>query len=166
MSHPRTAQDFATSRLTCTVCVGWYDYTIPCVLAILNMESQHMDLIMNAMIDELAQKDIKTVLITEPFVLTSSNRWQEAVDGNVLGINAEGNPLTYDFYFGNTGLIDVFAPQAKSWFWNIYKSYTEMGVAGWWGDLGEPEVHPEAMIHSGGRTANEVHNIFGNEWEE
>ena len=116
------------------------------------------------MIDELAQKDIKTVLITEPFVLTSSNRWQEAVDGNVLGINAEGNPLTYDFYFGNTGLIDVFAPQAKSWFWDIYKSYTEMGVAGWWGDLGEPEVHPEAMIHYGGRTANEVHNIFGNEW--
>ncbi len=74
-----------------------------------------------------------------------------------------GAPFTFDFYFGNTGLIDIFDPKARNWFWNIYEGLAEMGVDGWWGDLGEPEVHPEALLHSIG-TADEVHNIYGHYW--
>ncbi len=37
------------------------------------------------------------------------------------------------------------------------------GVAGWWGDLGEPEVHPDDLLHVNGR-AEEVHNLYGYEW--
>jgi alpha-glucosidase (family GH31 glycosyl hydrolase) len=103
-------------------------------------------------------------LITEPFVLTSSNRWQQAVENDILAKNPSGDNYKYDFYFGNTGLIDVFSPKAKTWFWDIYKNLTDLGVSGWWGDLGEPEVHPEDMIHHGGLQANQVHNIYGNEW--
>ncbi|MDA8595108.1 DUF5110 domain-containing protein [Flavobacteriaceae bacterium] len=117
-----------------------------------------------AMIRELNNLDVKTVLITEPFVLTTSDRWEEAVENEVLGTTIEGDPFTYDFFFGNTGLIDVFSPAGQDWFWEIYKELTEMGVSGWWGDLGEPEVHPEALMHYGGKHANEVHNIFGNQW--
>jgi alpha-glucosidase (family GH31 glycosyl hydrolase) len=115
------------------------------------------------MIDNLAEKGVKTILITEPFILTTSNRWQEAVDEDILGKNAKGEPFTYDFYFGNTGLIDIFSDKGKSWFWNIYKNLTNLGVAGWWGDLGEPEVHPSDLIHQTG-TADEVHNIYGHYW--
>ena len=115
------------------------------------------------MIDQLEKMDIKTVLITEPFVLTSSDRWEEAVEIDVLAKDSLGNPATYDFFFGNTGLIDVFDPDAQEWFWNIYDKLIQMGVHGWWGDLGEPEVHPEYLIHHTG-TANEVHNIYGHEW--
>ena len=32
------------------------------------------------MIADLNAKGIKTVLITEPFILTTSSKWQEAVD--------------------------------------------------------------------------------------
>ena len=115
------------------------------------------------MIADLKKKGVKTVLITEPFVLTTSKNWQNAVDNNVLGTTVEGEPFTYDFYFGNTGLIDVFKPEGKEWFWKVYKKYADYGVKGWWGDLGEPEVHPSELQHAIG-TADEVHNIYGHQW--
>ncbi len=115
------------------------------------------------MIQDLAEDGVKTILVTEPFILTTSNRWEEAVEEDVLAKDSLGNPYTYEFYFGNTGLIDIFDPEAKEWFWNIYEELTEMGVGGWWGDLGEPEVHPEDLLHATG-TANEVHNIYGHYW--
>lgn len=116
------------------------------------------------MIADLKKDNVKTVLITEPFILTTSKRWQEATDKNILATDANGNPYTYEFYFGNTGIIDLWKPEARTWFWNIYKRYINAGVAGWWGDLGEPEVHPSYVQHAGGRSADEVHNIYGHEW--
>ena len=74
------------------------------------------------MITQLNNKGVKTILVTEPFILTTSDRWQEAVDNKVLCTDSTGNPYTYDFYFGNTGLVDVFNPEARNWFWNILKS--------------------------------------------
>ena len=115
------------------------------------------------MISELKEKGVNTILITEPFVLTTSNKWDEAVEKNILGLTEEGMPYTYDFYFGNTGIIDIFKPEGAQWFWNIYKKNIDLGVAGWWGDLGEPEVHPSDLLHATG-TADEVHNIYGHNW--
>ncbi len=116
------------------------------------------------MINDFKDKGVKTVLITEPFVLTTSKKWDEAVKERVLGKDTVGNPFTYDFYFGNTGIIDIYDPKGKEWFWNIYKEFTQdYGVAGWWGDLGEPEVHPSNLQHATG-SADEVHNIYGHDW--
>lgn len=115
------------------------------------------------MIGGFNNQGIKTIPITEPFILTSSNRWKEAVEEDVLAKNDQMKPYTYDFYFGNTGLIDVFKPKAKQWFWNIYKDLADTGVAGVWGDLGEPEVHPHDILHWNG-DGGAVHNIYGNEW--
>jgi oligosaccharide 4-alpha-D-glucosyltransferase len=115
------------------------------------------------MIADLNAKGIKTVLITEPFVLTTSKKWQEAVDKKVLATDKSGNPFTYDFYFGNTGIIDIFKPEGKDWFWNIYKRLIHQGVVGLWGDLGEPEVFPSEAVTAGGK-ADEVHNIYGHNW--
>jgi len=116
------------------------------------------------MIADFAKKGVKTILISQPFILTTSNRWDEAVEKQILATTKKGEPYTYDFYFGNTGLIDIFKPEAKEWFWNLYKKFTkEYGVGGWWGDLGEPEVHPQGLQHATG-TADEVHNIYGHYW--
>lgn len=115
------------------------------------------------MIRDLARDGVKTVLITEPFIVTTSKRWEEAVSENILATDSEGAIHTFDFFFGHTGLIDIFDPDARRWFWNIYQELSAMGVAGWWGDLGEPEVHPETLKHEIG-TANEVHNIYGHYW--
>jgi len=115
------------------------------------------------MMADFKQKGVQTVLITEPFILTTSQRWNEAVQRDVLATGKDGKPFTYDFYFGNTGLVDVFKPEAKDWFWKIYKGLKAGGVAGWWGDLGEPEVHPAEAQHAAG-SADQVHNIYGHEW--
>jgi oligosaccharide 4-alpha-D-glucosyltransferase len=115
------------------------------------------------MIADFNQQGVKTVLITEPFILTTSKRWNESVAEDILAKNKDGKPYQYDFYFGNTGLIDIFKPKAKEWFWNIYRDLAKQGVAGVWGDLGEPEVHPSDLIHVNG-TADQVHNVYGHEW--
>ena len=116
------------------------------------------------MMKNLKKDGVKTVLITEPFMLTTAKRWEESLQEDILAKDSLGNVATYDFFFGNTALIDVFNPKTKAWFWNIYKDLKKQGAEGWWGDLGEPEVHPEHLVHYGGKKANEVHNIFGNEW--
>jgi alpha-glucosidase (family GH31 glycosyl hydrolase) len=115
------------------------------------------------MIADLNAKGVKTVLITEPFVLTTSSKWQEAVDKKIVATDKAGNPFTYDFYFGNTGIIDIFKPEGAAWFWNIYKNLINQGVGGLWGDLGEPEVFPSEAITAGGK-ADEIHNVYGHNW--
>ena len=115
------------------------------------------------MISRLKSKGVKTITITEPFILTTSKRWDEAVKKEVLAKDSQGNPFTYDFYFGNTGLIDLYNPKAADWFWGLYKNLHHKGVRGVWGDLGEPEVHPKALYHFNA-TADEVHNIYGHDW--
>lgn len=113
------------------------------------------------MMRDFSNIGVKTVLITEPFILTTSKRWNEAK--SLLAKDALGNPFTYDFYFGNTGLIDIYNPASRDWFWGIYKNLKKQGMNGIWGDLGEPEVHPENLIHAVGK-ANKVHNIYGHDW--
>jgi oligosaccharide 4-alpha-D-glucosyltransferase len=115
------------------------------------------------MMADFKAKGVKTVVITEPFVLTTSRRWQEAVDKNVLALDGAGKPATYDFYFGNTGLIDLYKKEGRDWWWNIYRDLKKGGVTGWWGDLGEPELHPSNLVHGTG-TADQVHNVYGHDW--
>ena len=115
------------------------------------------------MIADLNTKGVKTILITEPFILTTSSKWQEAVDKKVLVTDRLGKPATWDFYFGNTSVVDIFKPEGAAWFWNVYKRLINQGVGGMWGDLGEPEVFPSKVITAGGK-ADEVHNIYGHNW--
>lgn len=115
------------------------------------------------MIQDFKGLGVQTILITEPYILTTSKKWQEAVDKDILAKDSLGKPFTYDIYFGNTGLIDIYKPEAEQWFWNIYKELAEMGVAGVWGDLGEPEVHPSDLLHATA-SADEVHNTYGHDW--
>jgi oligosaccharide 4-alpha-D-glucosyltransferase len=119
------------------------------------------------MMADFKAKGVKTVLITEPFILSSSNKWQEAVDNQVLAKNHAGAPRRFDFYFGNTGLIDVFDTKASEWFNTVYTDLFTQGAAGWWGDLGEPEVHPADSIHNFNGlqvTGDEIHNAYGHMW--
>ncbi|NQY17131.1 TIM-barrel domain-containing protein [Alteromonas sp.] len=124
------------------------------------------------MISELREQAVKTVLITEPFILTTSKQWDSAVENNALAQNDQGTPYTFDFYFGNTGLVDVFSEAGQDWFWQYYEKLAAQGVAGWWGDLGEPEVHPDDIQHAwseaglGNQTVSgtEVHNGYGHQW--
>jgi oligosaccharide 4-alpha-D-glucosyltransferase len=120
------------------------------------------------MINDIKNLGINTVLITEPFVLTSSKKWADAEQSEALAKNIEGEAKRFDFYFGNTGLVDVFSDKGKNWFNDIYKTLYQQGITGWWGDLGEPEVHPSDTLHtlSDGNVVNgdAIHNVYGHQW--
>ncbi|MDP7592153.1 MAG: glycoside hydrolase family 31 protein [Litorilituus sp.] len=120
------------------------------------------------MIADINKQGVKTVLITEPFVLTSSSKWQDAVVKNALAKTNNGSTKRFDFYFGNTGLIDIFNQDGRNWFNNIYQELANYGVTGWWGDLGEPEVHPSDTLHTldNGHVVNAdaIHNVYGHQW--
>lgn len=121
------------------------------------------------MIADFADQGVKTIAVTEPFILITSRRWQDAVEKEILAKTVDNQPRRFDFYFGNTGLIDVFDEAAQQWFWEPYAMLFEQGVAGSWGDLGEPEVHPGDSLHwlsDAGiqATGDEVHNVFGHVW--
>jgi oligosaccharide 4-alpha-D-glucosyltransferase len=123
------------------------------------------------MIGDFARDGVRTITITEPFVLRTSANWQDAVDNDALARAVTGEPRRFDFYFGNTGLIDVFDANAQQWFWRFYERLFEQGIAGTWGDLGEPEVHPADALHRISHagleaTADEVHNAFGHVWAQ
>ncbi|WDE11110.1 TIM-barrel domain-containing protein [Thalassomonas haliotis] len=121
------------------------------------------------MVKDFDDMGIKTILISEPFVLTSSKNWQSGADAGAFSLDGQGKAKTFDFYFGNTSLVDVFSEQGQNWFWPFYQKQLDWGIAGFWGDLGEPEVHPKDSYHfierSGQKAgADEVHNAYGHQW--
>ncbi len=118
------------------------------------------------MISDFRNKGVKTVLITEPYILDSLENFKIADQLRILALDSNGNSyVNKEFYFGDGALIDIFKPEAGDWFWKQYKKQMEIGVEGWWGDLGEPENHPSDQIHVIGK-ADEVHNIYGHYWHK
>ncbi|GAB4092695.1 TIM-barrel domain-containing protein [Flaviaesturariibacter terrae] len=123
------------------------------------------------MIDGFSKKGVHTILITEPFLVETSKNYTASKP--YLAVDSAGKPyyLT-DFYFGKGGLLDIFRKDAQGWFWSFYRRQMQLGVEGWWGDLGEPERHPSDMYHNlrdlgfSKRLfrADEVHNIYGHAW--
>ena len=121
------------------------------------------------MIADFDADGVKTIAVTEPFILTTSKRWQDAVENEALARTPTGEPRRFDFYFGNTGLVDIFDEKAADWFWQPYEMLFDQGLAATWGDLGEPEVHPGDALHwlsdaEVEATGDEIHNAYGHEW--
>lgn len=118
------------------------------------------------MIADFRQKGVKTILITEPYIIDSLENFKIASDLGILATDSEGQPYVNEqFYFGPAGLIDIFNKKAGEWFWEQYKPQIDKGVAGWWGDLGEPENHPSDQFHVLG-SADAVHNIYAHYWHK
>ena len=140
----------------------WFGKTIQGTMGNLEVDKDSFPDI-KGMVSRLKEKGVKTVLITEPFILSNSKKWKEAVEKNVLAKDSVGNPAKYDFYFGNTGIVDLYKKDGKDWFWNIYKEILNLGVKGLWGDLGEPEVLP-SWVNFESNKADEIHNIYGHDW--
>ena len=118
------------------------------------------------MVAKFQKKGIKTILITEPYVIDTVANYKDAAAKGVFVTDSLGKPyIDKQFYFGAGSLIDIFKPEARDWFWLKYKKQIDMGVAAWWGDLGEPESHPADIYHVNGK-ANEVYNIYGHYWDK
>ncbi len=119
------------------------------------------------MLADLKKRGVKTVAISQPYVLSNGrgiDNFNELSDNGMLLLDSLGNLQDVKIWVGEGGMFDVSNPETQRWLRNRYKSLTDGGLTGWWGDLGEPEVHPESGLHHNGLTTRQYHNLYGNEW--
>ncbi len=120
-----------------------------------------------AMLARLKEKGVNTVIISQPYVLKNGkaiDNYNELSPKGMFCRDSVGNTHDVTIWVGTGGMFDVSNPDTRQWLRGRYKLLTDEGVGGWWGDLGEPEVHPETIFHYNGLTAREYHNLYGNEW--
>lgn len=120
------------------------------------------------MMADLKAKGVNTVLITQPYInkIGALDNYNMLSDQGMLVKDASGRTKDVTTWVGEAGMLDVSNPQTQQWLWNRLKGLTQEGVAGWWGDLGEPEVHPEGMVHANGESTSQYHNKYGNDWSK
>lgn len=121
-----------------------------------------------AMLNGFKDRGVHAITISQPYVLTNGraiDNYRE-LDAKGLLCKTGGTDTTHTvtIWVGQGGMFDVSNPETRQWLRNRYRLLTDQGVTGWWGDLGEPEVHPEAITHHNGLTAEQYHNFYGNEW--
>ena len=119
------------------------------------------------MLSDLKKKGVNTIIISQPYVLTNGraiDNYNELSSKGMFCRDSVGNTHEVTIWVGSGGMFDVSNPDTRKWLRDRYKLLTDEGVGGWWGDLGEPEVHPFSIYHHNGKTAREYHNLYGNEW--
>ena len=119
-----------------------------------------------AMLDSLNAMGVNTILIHQPYINKKGaiDNYNTLNAAGMLTKDAEGNTNDVTTWVGDAGMFDISNPDTREWLWSRLKNLTEDGLAGWWGDLGEPEVHPLTILHNNGEPAEEYHNVYGNEW--
>ncbi|MCM1291916.1 MAG: DUF5110 domain-containing protein [Prevotella sp.] len=120
------------------------------------------------MLAKLKEQGVHLVPIHQPYynLKGAINNYNELDSLGYLTKDAEGNNNNVQTWVGEAGMLDITNPDAAKWLWNRLKPITSQGLSGWWGDLGEPEVHPESIVHFNKETANEYHNRYGNDWSK
>jgi alpha-glucosidase (family GH31 glycosyl hydrolase) len=120
------------------------------------------------MLRQLKDKGVNLVAISQPYInkIGAIDNYNMLSEAGLLVKDENGKTHDVTTWVGDAGMFDVSNPQTREWLWTRYKDLTDDGIAGWWGDLGEPEVHPRTMVHYNGLTAPQYHNQYGNDWSE
>lgn len=120
------------------------------------------------MLADFKKLGVNVITISQPYVLTNGraiDNYRE-LDRQGLLCKTGGTDTTHTvtIWVGQGGMFDVSNPATRSWLRERYRQLTDEGVTGWWGDLGEPEKHPLEIVHHNGLSAEQYHNLYGNDW--
>ncbi len=122
------------------------------------------------MLAKLKKENVNLVAISQPYILRNGKALDNynflAQNGMLMADSTGNDPQEVKIWVGEGGMFDMSNPDTRQWLSDRYAALTDMGISGWWGDLGEPEVHPENGIHANGLTARQYHNQYGNDWSE
>ncbi len=121
-----------------------------------------------SMIDSLKKQGVNLVLISQPYINKKGavDNYNFLVGKKMLTLDSVGANHDVTTWVGDAGMLDVSNPATREWLWNRLKDITAEGISGWWGDLGEPEVHPRTIMHANGESAPQYHNVYCNEWSK
>jgi alpha-glucosidase (family GH31 glycosyl hydrolase) len=118
------------------------------------------------MMDDFLQEGMKSIVITEPYIVHRSSNYAEAAARGYLASDASGQPYVLHNWWScncDAGLLDVTRTEAGQWWWSKHPSFFGTQLAGLWTDLGEPERHPSDMVHAAG-SARQIHNVYNLLW--
>ncbi len=119
------------------------------------------------MMSDFLGTGIKTILITEPYVVETSANFDSASRLGYLAMDSLGRTYMLDRWWScggcNASLFDMTNPAAREWWWEKHPPFLGKYVAGLWTDLGEPERHPADMRHFLG-PAGRIHNVYDLLW--
>ncbi len=120
------------------------------------------------MLDTLKSQGVNMVVISQPYINKKGaiDNYNILAAQGMLTKDAGGNTHDVTTWVGDAGMFDISNPETRKWLRNRLMDLTADGLAGWWGDLGEPEVHPLTILHDNGQTASQYHNVYGNEWSK
>lgn len=119
------------------------------------------------MMRRLADRGVKLITVSEPYILrngTGIDNYNTLDADSMMVRDSIGATHPVTIWVGEGGMFDVSNPKTRRWLGDRYRMLTDLGVGGWWGDLGEPEVHPETGFHANGLGARKYHNHYGNDW--
>lgn len=119
------------------------------------------------MLRKLKEKGVNLTAISQPYVLVNGQgigNYRELAEKGMFGKDSVGGVKEVKIWVGEGGMLDVSNPDTRAWLRDRYRALTDEGMGGWWGDLGEPEVHPDGMLHANGLTTRQYHNLYGNDW--
>lgn len=121
-----------------------------------------------AMLDSLNAMHVNTVLIHQPYInkIGALDNYKMLGSAGLLVPDSAGNVKDVHTWVGDAGMFDVSNPATREWMWQRLRPLTAEGLAGWWGDLGEPEQHEPAMRHANGLGIADYHNVYGNDWSQ
>lgn len=118
------------------------------------------------MMADLKRMGIKTIPITQTFATLKSTNYQSSAKAKLFAGGISEYPYVLQkFWAGPASLLDVFKPETQQYLWNNYKARINEGVAGFWTDLGEPEMHNDSMQFVLG-SEREIHNIYPLTWNK
>lgn len=121
------------------------------------------------MLADLDSLGVKTLAITQPFVLRNGrgvDNYNALAPRGLFVADSTGKAHDVTIWVGEGGMFDVSNPDTRKWLTDRYRKLTDQGMGGWWGDLGEPEMHPATGHHANGLMARQYHNKYGNDWAE
>lgn len=120
------------------------------------------------MLDKLKDLNVNTVAISQPYVLKNGrgiDNYTELAANGLLLNDSTGQTQPVEIWVGTGGMFDMSNPATRRWLSNRYKTILlDNGITGLWGDLGEPEKHPETALHNNNLPTRLYHNLYGNDW--
>lgn len=91
---------------------------------------------------EMMDRGIRLVPIVDAGIKIEPGNpvYEEGVAKNYFCKNKEGGDFQAAVWPGMTHFTDFFQPDARKWFGQQYKFYTDQGIEGFWNDMNEPAI--------------------------
>ena len=118
------------------------------------------------MMSDFLSVGMRTIVITEPYIVSLSSNFQDAYANGYFAKNPQGQPYLLPNWWScgcNAALFDMTNPSAQSWWWAKHPAFFGSQLAGIWTDLGEPENDRTDMSFATGSRAK-IHNVYDLLW--